>query len=856
MKDYQFTKDQLSLIERMRQPFAVYQFLDKRVVTLALSDGFCELFGYDDRAEAYHDMDHNMFKDTHPDDAARVAGALLRFAAEGGRLELIFRTRKKEGGYRVIHLQGEQLTMEDESRVSNIWFMEEGDYGEGKGSALNEALNNALHDESFIRANHYDALTGLPNMAYFCGLAEEAEKLVEQRGGRPTLLYLNLRGMKFFNTRYGFAEGDKMLRAFSDLLSCLYLTENCCHIGADHFAVFTEEKGLEESLQQLFEEWEATETRMTLPVHVGIYLSQYEGLRMSAACDRAKLACDALRGTYNSSFNYYRNALNEGYVRQQYILENFDRALSEKWIQLYLQPIIRTVNGRVCDVEALARWQDPEKGMLSPAEFIPALENAGLIYRLDLYMLDRTLEAIRERKEAGFPVLPHSINLSRSDFIACDIVEEFRRRVDAAGVDRDRITVEITESVIGSDFEFMKEQVEKFQRLGFPVWMDDFGSGYSSLDVLQSIRFDLIKFDMSFLRKLDQGDSAKVILTELMRMATALGVDTVCEGVETESQIRFLQEIGCSKLQGYYYSRPVPFDTVLEMSKSGTLIENENPEESEYYESIGRVNLFDLGVISGGDENALQNIFSTMPIAILEVKDDKARYVRSNRSYQEFIKRFFHVDMWKDLSDYGASPIGYGSAFISAVKRCRDTGNRVFFDEKMPDGSLVHSFVRRVSVNPVTGSAAVAIAVLSIREDTLVRQQEAEKKLRQEMVALGRIAALSENYIVLYTVDPVTGHYTQYDPSGGFEDFGLATQGEDFFADVVLDAPKAIHPEDMDRHLRVLTKENMLREIRKKGFFLHNYRLIMQGEPVPVSLRATLAREEDGDKIILGVSRV
>ena len=300
----------------------------------------------------------------------------------------------------------------------------------------------------------------------------------------------------------------------------------------------------------------------------------------------------------------------------------------------------------------------------------------------------------------------------------------------------------------------------------------------------------------------------------------------------------------------------------------------------------------------------------------------------------------------------------------------------------MPDGSLVHAFARRISVNPVTGSTAVALAVLSItepdesttfadiarslaadyynifvidldtndfieysskvggeelsierhgkdffesaRQDTLTRiyeedrepflkwftkenvlreldaqgvftttyrlidtgtpmyvnmkitrmqggnriilgisiidgqmkQQEEEKKLRQEKISLGRIAALSANYIVLYTIDPETDHYIQYSPSKEFESFGLAKQGEDFFTDVKLDAPKAIHPDDMERHLRVLTKENMLREIQRNGFFTHYYRMLMGGKPVQASLKATLVEEDDGEKIILGVSLV
>jgi len=228
--------------------------------------------------------------------------------------------------------------------------------------------------------------------------------------------------------------------------------------------------------------------------------------------------------------------------------------------------------------------------------------------------------------------VPHSINLSRSDFDACDIVEEIRRRVDAAGVAHDRITIEITESVVGSDFGFMKGQIERFQKLGFPVWMDDFGSGYSSLDVLQSIPFDLIKFDMSFMQKLDEGDSGKIILTELMKMATSLGVDTVCEGVETPEQVAFLQEIGCSKLQGYFFEKPLPMARILERYEKGFKFGYENPAESAYYESIGRVNLYDLAVIANEEENAFQNFFNTLPMGIIEINGDRVRFVRTNQS--------------------------------------------------------------------------------------------------------------------------------------------------------------------------------------------------------------------------------
>ena len=392
-------------------------------------------------------------------------------------------------------------------------------------------------------------------MSYFFELAEKGRKAMLEQGELPALLYIDLSGMKYYNHKFGFAEGDKLLKSFSKLLSNVFHTENCCHISADCYAVISDENGLEALLDRLFREWRQMNVKQHLPICVGIYPDRIGEVPVGMAYDRAKIACDALKGTYSSSFKYYSHELNDRFEKQQYILESFDRALSEKWIHVYYQPIMRAISKKVCNDEALARWIDPVKGFLSPAEFIPYLEDAGLIYKLDLYVLDRVLENINRQKDEGLFIVPHSINLSRSDFVACDIVEEIRRRVDAAGVSRDKISIEITESVIGSDFDFMKKQVERFQALGFPVWMDDFGSGYSSLDVLQSIKFDLIKFDMNFMRKLDESSDGRIILTELMKMALSLGVDTICEGVETEEQSRFLQEIGCSKLQGFLFQQ-------------------------------------------------------------------------------------------------------------------------------------------------------------------------------------------------------------------------------------------------------------------------------------------------------------
>ena len=975
---YRFDKQTQEKLEGLTVPFAVYQYIDKRVVSIALSAGFRKLFGYEDPARAYHDMDHNMYKDVHPNDVARIADAAVRFATEGGEYDVVYRSKAlKSDAYRVIHAKGEHVPADSGVRLAEVWYTDEGPYQEdAEETGLLYSMCNALHGESILKANQHDYLTGLPSMSYFFERAETAKEESKKEGREAVFLYMDFCGMKFFNTRNGFAKGDKLLQEFAGILNRTFGNENCCHIGADHFAAFTAEDGLEERLNRFLDQCAAMNDGNALPVHIGVYSSRMGSVPVSTACDRAKLACDKIKNTYSSGFSFYRAELRDDAEKRQYVLENLDRAIREKWITVYYQPIVRAVSGRVCDEEALARWIDPQRGFLSPAEFIPYLEDAGEIYKLDLYVLECVLEKMKFQKDSGFSVVPHSINLSRSDFDACDVVDEVRRRVDASGFGREMITIEITESTLSRDFEFMSEQVRRFQNLGFPVWMDDFGSGYSSLNVLQSIHFNLLKFDMSFLQRLDEGAGNKILLTELMRMASALGMDTVCEGVEKEEQVKFLYEIGCSKLQGYYFSKPISLDAIMERYRTGRQIGYEDPKESGYFETIGRLNLYDLSVMTK-DEGGLQNTFNMIPMGLIEVKGEYTRFVRSNQSYRNFIKRFFHLD----LNYEGSSFSRYDDAFMrNIVKTCCEKGIPSFYDEQMPDGAVVHSFARRVGIDPVSGNIAVAIAVLSItapgagatyadiaralaadyyniyyvdldtdkfieytspvggeelamerhgenffeaaQKDTMTRiyeedreaflagfskqkiieeldrqgvynatyrlvengaplyvsmkitrmhggnkiilgisiidsqmkQQEEAKRLRQEKTALGRIAALSPNYIVLYTVDPATGHYTQYNASKEYEDFGLATQGEDFFADIRRDAPKTLAPEDMARNLRAFTRENMLRTIEENGSFIHNYRLLMNGKAVPVSLRATLVDESDGKKLILGVT--
>ena len=688
----------------------------------------------------------------------------------------------------------------------------------------------------------YDLLTGLPNMSRFFILANSGVKTLSRDGKQPVILFFDLGGMKFYNVKYGFAAGDDLLRRFAKLLVSHFGKESIGRFGQDHFAVYTYGDSLEKRLNVIFDEWKAANATNPL-IRVGIFAEGTLDSDVGYACDMAKIACDKMRNNYNSSFCYFDEEMRSEIDSRRYVIDNLDKALQEGWIKVYYQAIVRSVNGKVCDEEALARWIDPVKGFMSPAEFIPVLEDAGLIYKLDLYVVDRVIDKMKKMIAEGMHLVPQSINLSRSDFDSCDIVEEIRRRIDDSGMSRSKLTIEITESVVGKDFDFMKEQIERFRALGFTVWLDDFGSGYSSLDVLRKINVQLLKFDMKFMQELNDYDNGKIILTELMRMATALGLDTVCEGVETLEQVNFLREIGCSKMQGYYFAKPMSLEELFERFNKGIRIGFENPQEAQYFEALGKINLHDLSVIADADDKDEGKYFNSIPMAIVEVLGDKVRLVRSNQSYRDYVRSRYGVDMSSQGSNYAEMMYHPDSTLMNVINHCTEARPSAYFDEMLKDGSTVHAFAKRIGVNPKTGDVAIAVAVLTITES-------------DQGASYANIArALAADYFNLFYVDLETEQYIEYTSGENNEDFAMERQGKNFFAESRRNAHVYLHHDDVEDFLQAFTKENVLQELKEHGTFSLTYRQLVNGVRTYVNMKV-MRMIKDGRYIIIGVSNV
>ncbi len=318
-----------------------------------------------------------------------------------------------------------------------------------------------------------------------------------------------------------------------------------------------------------------------------------------------------------------------------YILENFQLALDEGWIEAFYQPVVRTLTRNLCGMEALARWRDPEKGLLSPSVFIPVLEQNRLIHKLDCRILElvcRQYHQAMKKKEAFVPV---SFNLSRADFDLRDMPAFIDKTVIAAGLPRDMINIEITESAISVDPAFMKEQIDRIRTMGYQVWMDDFGSQYSSLNNLKEFDFDELKIDMKFLS--DTGLKSREIISAVVDMAKHIRMQTLAEGVETGEQADFLYHIGCEKMQGYYFGKPLPYEECMEMLRENDIVP-EAVSMRKYYDALGSVNVLNGAMLSG--ENAPSDGMerSGIPFCILEMRGEDASFLVTNQSFRKELK--------------------------------------------------------------------------------------------------------------------------------------------------------------------------------------------------------------------------
>lgn len=437
-------------------------------------------------------------------------------------------------------------------------------------------------------ASGLDPLTGLINMRTFLAVMRQwrQEKRDVQADGELAVLYFDVINFRIVNLLYGMTYGDERLRSMGKILQNSFQEGVVSHWDVDHFVVLTDTRNLDRRAEDVIKQINSTLPAST-ECSVGVSVWKDHQLDEETLCNQARTASDEGRKKVGIHFSYYTDEMGKTLDIAAYVVSHIDEAVEQGWIVPYYQPIIRALSNRICGMEALARWKDPAKGILPPADFINPLEDARLIYKLDLSVIRQAVKQIADRYSRNLPEIPLSINLSKLDFLCCNIYQEIENLVMEYDIPRRMLHIEVTESIMTSEEDAVLKALQSFRNAGYELWMDDFGSGYSTLNLLKDYSFDLLKLDMGFLRS--DSPRSRSIIGSVIEMDKKLGIRTLAEGVETEEQVQYLKKSGCEKLQGYYFGRPMPFEEALQncLDKG---IGVESAKQKICYDALGHVN--------------------------------------------------------------------------------------------------------------------------------------------------------------------------------------------------------------------------------------------------------------------------
>lgn len=419
-----------------------------------------------------------------------------------------------------------------------------------------------------------DPLTGLYRREAFFA---EVRKLLEQDADTAyVILRWDIERFKLINDLFGIRMGDTILKEIAESLKQSIRGNGIAgRLESDHFVMCIPEKSLdmEAMMQQVRQTIQEIGLDYEIVVYAGIYTIEERELPVEIMCDRAGLALHSTKGNYQERYAFYDDALREELLLEQMIAGEMKAALEGEQFQVYMQPQFNYATGEIIGAEALVRWNHPVRGMIRPDQFIPIFEKNGFISKLDEYVWEKTCGYISKWLNASDKVIPIAVavNISRLDIYNPKLCDTLQSLIAQYNIPASMLKLEITESAYVEYPKQLIEVVKQLQSLGFIVEMDDFGSGYSSLNTLKDVPVDVLKLDLKFLADEDDSGRGGNILSSVVRMAEWLNLPVIAEGVETKKQADYLKSIGCYHMQGYYFAKPMTTDELEKLLESSAI---------------------------------------------------------------------------------------------------------------------------------------------------------------------------------------------------------------------------------------------------------------------------------------------
>ena len=592
-----------------------------------------------------------------------------------------------------------------------------------------------------IEAPRIDAATGLLGKEAFF---DEAAAYLRHSGARDvSIVCFDVDHFKLFNDLHGLDCGDELLRYLGRALALRFSPDGAqplARLAADTFALCATGIRPERVERILVDISSECPNGIDAIVRAGVYRIEDPASPVSIMCDRAVIALRTVKGSYFDRVALYDPGMREALVLEREVVAGIESALREDRIELFLQPKCNIRTGKIVGAEALARWRHPERGIVAPGEFIPLIERNGLVRSLDLRVWEKTAAWIRGLIDEGVQPVPVSVNVSRADIYLVDVAAELHALVERYGIEPSLIEVEITESAYSERPDRIVAAFDELAERGFTVLMDDFGSGYSSLNMLKDINVDVLKIDMRFLDR--DNRRSKDIMESVIRMARWLDLPVIAEGVETREQVNFLLDVGCSYAQGYYYARPMEAAAFEALLTDGSKVQHEQCALQDARRPI--LDFRDLLHENTISDRMLSSIIGS--VALYSYADGDLRLIRGNEAYRRLIAT---LGEGVNGAEEGGSLLPFvhdedRDALVAAaeetVRSCPDDGVEVVVRRMGTNGCHWHK-MRLFHLNTTNGSATVYGSVTDVTErmEYMEALRKSEQRFEMTLEASGTV---------------------------------------------------------------------------------------------------------------------
>ena len=541
-----------------------------------------------------------------------------------------------------------------------------------------------MDGELKYRAEH-DVLTGILNKSKFFYNTRNMLNIFSMEDF--VFIRIDIEKFQLINSFFGMDEGDNLLKYMADYLQNVekeyrYITYG--RIEADIFAVcfsYENEKEITDFVKKFTNQMEKYPLDFDITLFFGVYLVKNRDLSINEMYDKANLASKNCKGNYIQNYFFYTKEMSEEIIKEQHIINNMKNALKNEEFVLYLQPKYELQRNSIAGAEVLVRWITADGRMISPGEFIPVFERNGFILKLDQYVWEKTCQLLAGWRDEGRKIFPVSVNISRVSLYNPKIVDVICGLTEKYNIPPEWLQLELTESAYTGNPKAIKEMMEQLQKKGFSILMDDFGSGYSSLNVLKDIAVDVLKIDMKFLDGSGDDGRSENILASVVRMAKWLNMPVVAEGAERKEQVSFLHSIGCEYVQGFYFARPMPVKEYEKLLYEQPYFEDdETRRTSNDTNAIWTANMQMEMIFSNMMQAAAIYEYSDGNIEVVRVNDayfDMFGYHDTDRVHKEIEGSIDHVDRERFMDTF-AQVVENQSTAECEVKRFLESGREIW----------------------------------------------------------------------------------------------------------------------------------------------------------------------------------